>query len=241
MLFESLIAPVLMAVADGVILAWVLVEIRNAGLGDVANESMDLEGWIALLPGTMLVCFLAMPARYVSGAVALVLPYFPGMGLAPVAARTPPSGIWLDLLVYIRWQLGEGLIVLQALALAALPLVGAAAWSNGRFVAVLRGAGDLLRNEGGRLFSAILACGLACFGLAAIAYIPVLAIPTQTWILTAADAYAHYATLPIGLILTAMLIEMSRRTLPHARPIESIKPVAEVSPSSSEPVAVVSS
>ena len=39
----------------------------------------------------------------------------------------------------------------------------------------------------------------------------VLSLPIQTWVLGAADSYAHYATLPVGLLLTAGLVELFHR------------------------------
>ncbi|MBV8608950.1 MAG: hypothetical protein JO034_16015, partial [Singulisphaera sp.] len=43
-----------------------------------------------------------------------------------------------------------------------------------------------------------------------------LAMPPQTWVLSAADGYAHYATLPIGLLALAALVELGERSLPTA-------------------------
>ncbi len=37
---EAVVLPMLMALADGVIVAWVLVELRNAGLGDLERDSV---------------------------------------------------------------------------------------------------------------------------------------------------------------------------------------------------------
>ncbi len=52
--------------------------------------------------------------------------------------------------------------------------------------------------------------------MSAAAYVIVLSLPASTWALNAADSYAHYATLPVGLILTAALIELGERSLPLA-------------------------
>ena len=38
----------------------------------------------------------------------------------------------------------------------------------------------------------------------------------QTWVLGAADSYAHFATLPIGLWALAAFIELAERSLPVA-------------------------
>jgi hypothetical protein len=44
----------------------------------------------------------------------------------------------------------------------------------------------------------------------------VLLLPAQAWVLPAADSYAHYATLPVGLWTLAALIELAERSLPSA-------------------------
>jgi hypothetical protein len=44
-----------------------------------------------------------------------------------------------------------------------------------------------------------------------MAYALVLSLPAQPWVLATADGYAHYATLPIGLILTAALVELGQQ------------------------------
>ena len=217
LIFEALVVPVLTAITDGVVLAWVLVEIRNAGLTDEAVDSVDFGGLIALLPATILACVLAMPARYLATGVALALPYLPTPSLNALGQNVPVSRIWTVALTYIRWQLGPGLIVLQAAGLTTLSLVAASAWSRGSLKSVLTGAFQVLRREGGRLVALLAIVGLIAAGVAFVAYFVVLAIPTQPWVLQAADAYAHYATLPVGLLLTAALVELGRRTLPQAR------------------------
>ena len=49
-----------------------------------------------------------------------------------------------------------------------------------------------------------------------VAYLLVLSLPTSTWALAAADSYAHYGTLPVGLVLLAALVELGERSLPMA-------------------------
>jgi hypothetical protein len=41
-------------------------------------------------------------------------------------------------------------------------------------------------------------------------------LPAQSWVLAAADSYAHFATLPVGLCTLAALIELAERSLPTA-------------------------
>ena len=52
--------------------------------------------------------------------------------------------------------------------------------------------------------------------LSAAAYAVVLLLPAQSWVLNAADSYAHFVTLPVGLWTLAALIELARRSLPTA-------------------------
>ena len=51
-----------------------------------------------------------------------------------------------------------------------------------------------------------------------MAYLLVLSLPYSTWALAAADSYAHYGTLPVGLVLLAALVELGERSLPMATP-----------------------
>ena len=41
-------------------------------------------------------------------------------------------------------------------------------------------------------------------------------LPSQNWVLGAADAYAHYVTLPVGLWTLAAAIILAERSLPTA-------------------------
>ena len=45
-----------------------------------------------------------------------------------------------------------------------------------------------------------------------------LLLPAQAWVLNAADSYAHFLTLPVGLWTLAALIELAQRSLPTAVP-----------------------
>ena len=203
---EAAVVPALMAMADGVLVAWVLVELRNAGLGD-EDEALDVCGVTLVIPAAILGCVLAFPARYMAAGTFLILDYLMGF----VAAGTP-------LATYLGWQLGWGLIDFQAGGLVFVGLLGAAAWSRGTPGDALRGYGRLLRDEGGHLLAALVLAGLAAGPLSAASYFLVLSMPASTWVLAAADSYAHYATLPIGLVLLAALIELGERSLPLAVP-----------------------
>jgi hypothetical protein len=204
-ILEAAVLPMLMALADGVLVAWVLVELRNAGLGDAERDSFDVVGVTILIPSAALACVLAYPSRYVGTAAWLSLVNLPG-------AYT--SGTWVG--SYLSWQLGWGLVYLQGAAVVAAGLFGAVAWSRGTLADTLRGYFRLLSSEGGHLVATLAAGGLAAGALSTAAYVIVLSLPASTWALSAADSYAHYATLPVGLILMAALIELGERSLPLA-------------------------
>lgn len=216
-LVEVAFVPVLMAIADGAVLAWVLVELRNAGLAEPVQENLDLGGLIALLPATILACLLVMPARYMSTAVALAFPYFPTPSVSYTGQVISPSSFWNNITLYVRVILSSGILVLQTCSLAALGLIGATAWCKGTWWSGLMGWRSVLRAEGGRLIALTLSCSLIAGVLSTFSYLLLLAIPNQPWVLNAADAYAHFCTLPVGLLLTAGLVELGQRTLPLAR------------------------
>jgi hypothetical protein len=202
---EVVVVPLLMPLADGMLIAWVVVELRNAGLADSAEaEALDVPGAVALMPAAAVTCLLLMPGRYIATAVALAFQYFP----------TLAAGSWWT--QSVRWLLGWGVIDLQAAAIPAIGLVGALAWCRGTVGSLLSGFRRLLRHEGGHVVGFLISCALMAAGLAMGAYILVLSLPIQTWVLGAADSYAHYATLPIGLLLVAGLVELAERSLPVA-------------------------
>ena len=149
---------------------------------------------------------LAYPARYIGTAAWLSLVNLP---------VSYASGTWVA--SYLRWQLGWGLVYLQGAAVVALGLFGAVAWGRGGLRETATGYLRMLSGEGGHLVAALASGGLAAGAASsAVAYVLVLSLPASTWALTAADSYAHYATLPIGLILMAALIELGERSLPAA-------------------------
>jgi hypothetical protein len=211
LVIESAVVPPLMLLADALVLAWVLLELRQAdaeptdgGLGP------DVAAAVALIPGAALACLAALPARY-----AAVFAW-----LVPEPLRgVEPLGTALRGLIP-----GRGLIVLQAGSLALLGVAGVVALGRGRWVA---GVFRLLRAEGGRLVAAVAGASAAAGCLSAAAYAAVLSLPAQPWVLNAADSYAHYATLPLGLLLLATLVELASRALPAPPPSAEGLPVPE--------------
>jgi hypothetical protein len=202
---EVVFIPFLMVISDGFLLAWLLTELRNAGLDDTGEDRLDPRQAIALMPGAALACALALPARYVAALLLLGSLHMPTSVYATSLGR------------YIRWQLGWGLTDLQAGALVVVGLAGAVAWSRGTLRGSIAGYQRLLAAEGGHLIAALVLAGVAACSLAAAAYALVLLLPAQSWVLAAADSYAHFATLPVGLWLLAALIELAERSLPTAR------------------------
>ena len=73
---EAVFVPILMVISDGFLMAWLLTELRNAGLDNTGEDRLDLRQAIALMPGSALACALALPARYVATFVWL------GLGLS---------------------------------------------------------------------------------------------------------------------------------------------------------------
>ncbi|MBX6316380.1 MAG: hypothetical protein IRY99_26230, partial [Isosphaeraceae bacterium] len=133
---EAGIIPLFMALADGLLLAWVLAELRAAGPEGFGCESIDVAGAVVRVPAATLACVAALPARYVATGVWLLLYDVPS--LANLA--------WLRGCVR-----GWGLVKLQGVALVTAGLAGAAAWGRGTIGEAIRGYGRLLRAEGGRL------------------------------------------------------------------------------------------
>jgi hypothetical protein len=206
---EGLIVPLLMLICDGVLLAWILVELRNAGFDDMGEDRLDARQAIALMPAATLVCAFALPARYIATMVLLASTYL------PTSVTTTSLGN------YVRWQLGWGLTDVQVIALIGFGLAGAVAWSRGSIRGAFAGYGRLLEFEGGHVVAVAAIAGIASGLLAAAAYAVVLLLPAQSWVLAAADSYAHFVTLPVGLWTLAALIELAERSLPTATLVRS--------------------
>jgi hypothetical protein len=204
LMVEVFIVPVLMAVVDGLLLGWILVELRNASLGDTGNDALDSDEVVGLLPGSALACVAGLPARYVATTILLASLYVPSAAASTLIGR------------FIRWQLSWGLADIQAAALSIAGVAGAVAWSRGTVRGAFRGYRRLLATEGGAVLAVLVWSGLVGGLLSAVAYFLVLSLPTQTWVLAAADGYAHYGTLPVGLLALAALVELGERSLPAA-------------------------
>jgi hypothetical protein len=216
LVIEALVIPLLMVISDGILLAWLLTELRNAGLDDTGEERIDTRQAIALLPGAALACAVALPARYLATFVWL------SSGYMPTSASASALGD------YFRWQLGWGLTDVQAVSLLGLGLIGAVAWSRGTIWGAFAGYQRLLAAEGGHLVATLAMAGAAACLASAAAYAVVLLLPVQSWVLAAADSYAHFATLPVGLWTLAALIELTQRSLPTASLVRPVGRAASV-------------
>ncbi len=201
---ETVLVPAVMLTVDAFLFAWLLVELRDAGPGRLATERFDASQAVGLLPGAALACVAALPARYVATFLLLVMSYLPTAVTSTVVGQA------------IRWQLGWGLVDLQAATLCLVGLAGATAWSRGSLRESLLGYGRMLEADGVRVLVVLALAGAASALVSSIAYAIVLLLPPQSWVLAAADAYAHFATLPIGLWTLAALIELGERSLPVA-------------------------
>ncbi len=203
---EALLVPLMMSVCDGFLLAWVLTELRNAGFDQIGEDRFHPGQALELMPAAALGCAAALPARYVATLVFLALQHLPTSVGATALGR------------YIRWQLGWGLVDLQGASLVVLGSVGVVAWSRGSIGDAPWGFKRLLEAQAGHLMVALAMAAAAACLLAGLIYPLVLLLPPAGWVLPAADSYAHYVTLPVGLWTLAALIELAERSLPVADP-----------------------
>ena len=113
---------------------------------------MERSGWtppkrFELMPAAAIGCLLALPSRYAATAVFLGSQHVPASVLATPVGRC------------IRWQLGWGLVELQAASLVVVGVVGVAAWSQGTTAETLHGFRRLLAGETGRLIAVLAIAG----------------------------------------------------------------------------------
>jgi hypothetical protein len=202
---EAVFVPILMLIADGFLLAWLLGELRDAGFDNPGEDRLDFHQAMMLMPAAALACALALPARYIATFVFLASTYLPTWAHGTALGQV------------VRWHLaGWGLTDLQGAALVFVGLAGAVAWGAGGLRGSIVGYRRLLAAEGGHLVVALAMAATAAGVFAGTVYAIVLLLPAQGWVLFAADSYAHYATLPVGLWTLAALIELAQRSLPVA-------------------------
>jgi hypothetical protein len=223
LVIEAVIIPLLMLIADGFLLAWVLAELRNSGLDQTSDDRLDPLQATALMPAAALACVLALPARYMATFIWLTWTNL------PLWVSTMPLGS------YLRWQVGWGLTDLQAASLVTVGLVGVVAWGRGSIRGSVAGYRRMVVADGGHLIVALAMAFVATAVMSAAAYAVVLLLPAQSWVLAAADSYAHFATLPVGLWTLAAMIELGARSLPFASLAASSGPIErEMAPTHAE-------
>lgn len=202
---EPLVVPAVTAVCDGLLLGWVLSELREAGFDAPEADPFDPRAAVELMPASILACVAAVPARYLATAALLALIYH-----LPTSVDATAVGS------YVRWQLGPGLAATQGLGLLAAGVAGAVAWGGGGVTRAARDYVRLLGAQGARLAVVFFLSGLAAGTISAVAYLTLLSLPAASWVLNAADSYAHYGTLPVGLWLLSALVDLSETALPEA-------------------------
>lgn len=205
LMIEAVVVPTVMTFCDGVLLAWMLVELRAAGFDDPSRDSLDLAGSVALLPAATVACIAALPGRYLVTALLLAAWYVPSEVM-----NTTPLGSWMS------WQIRGGLSDLQGAAMLVTGFAGAVAWSRGDLAGAIRGYRRLVSSQGARLVVVLATGGLVSGALAAMAYLTILSLPAASWVLSAADSYAHYGSLPAGILTLSALVELGERSLPEA-------------------------
>ena len=201
---EAALMPLMMAFADGVLLSWVLTELRRTGYSD-EEAALDLRAVVRLWPAATLACVAVLPGRYLATALWLILPYAPGQAVRKFLA--PMLSGW-------------GLIWLQGAALVLLAMAGAAAWSGGGLKGLFRSFWRMMKAEGGRVAAVALLSGLTSGVAVAATYLIVLSLPQRSWLLMTADGYAHFASLAVGLVALAALVDLGAMSLPRASLVE---------------------
>ncbi|MDX2038891.1 MAG: hypothetical protein SFX72_19755 [Isosphaeraceae bacterium] len=205
--FEILLVPAVMLLSDALVLGWVLIGFRNATLAETDEVRFDFEEWLRILPAVATTCFFLLPSRYLSAFVTLSFSYV-------IAAWGTTTATPATVLTALRWALGPGIVAIQVLTLPALAAIGSSVWSKGSIRDMVRGSTSVLRGQGGRIVVAVaLIGGLSAAG-SSLTYFLLFAMPPQTWLLNAADSYSHLLTLPLGLMLTSLLVDFARLELP---------------------------
>ncbi len=90
LIVEAILIPMAMLLADGILLAWVLTELRNAKLDVAGQNRLDPLQAISLLPGAALACAVALPSRYIATFVFLAQAHLPTSIYTTCAGRLYP-------------------------------------------------------------------------------------------------------------------------------------------------------
>lgn len=201
-MIEMILEPTAMIMVDGVLLSWIIVELRDAGLTEASAIRPRPVQVMALLPAIFFVLLIAMPGRYLAHLNWIVLnTLLIHFGLQ--------SEIYLGAVNLFLWFFNQGLFIVQLLSLPLSFFVGAVAFSEGSIKKTLTVARLMLKLHGANLVFLLLLVG--CLNLIATSLIQyaLLSHPPEPWVLVASDSYTHYFTLCSGILLIAGFIEIA--------------------------------
>ena len=204
---EAAVVPLMMVLADAVLVAWVLVELRNAGLGDQEGETLDVIGVSLVVPAAARgASWRSRPGTWRRRS---------GWSWPTTCRRAcrPIPGV-----AYLRWQPAGGWSTSRRRRWRPSGCSGRWPGAGGRPATPWGAIPDARGPRGGTWSPRWRRAGWPRGASRRLAYLLVLSLPASTWELAAADSYAHYGTLPVGLILLAALVELGERSLPMAAP-----------------------
>ena len=202
---EAALVPIMMVICDGFLLAWVLTELRNAGL------DIDRRGSARYPPGDRLdagVCACVRPG--------LSIALRGDLRLAELRPTSRRGSMPRSLAPTCAGSSAGDLPIFKPSGLPWWVLPESSPGAGAR-------SGDRLSDSEG--FSPPTAAtwssswpwrAAAAALLAGSVYAILLLLPSQNWVLGAADSYAHYVTLPVGLWVLAAVITLAERSLPSA-------------------------
>ena len=218
---EAAFVPILMMICDGFLLAWVLTELRNAGLDTTGEDRLDIREAIALMPASAWRAFWSCPRDICDLRLA-------ERGLLPDLGQCHATGQLCTLAARLGTDRSSNRRTCHGRVCRRRRL------EPGHDLGIARRIQKTACRPR-RPLVVVLAMG--CAASAAVAgsvYALLLLLPSQPWVLGAADAYAHYVTLPVGLwTLAATIILAEHRYRPppftalsHRRKSTGHKPIS---------------
>ncbi len=200
--FEVVLEPLTMLLIDSVLLAWVIVELRDSLTASSERLAPNAEGLFDLFPAIIAVSLLLAPARVFSHVV--WLSWNSALENMGDSAQLPAQVVQ-----YVVWGLSWGLIDLQVFAAPLAILAGAVAYSSGSVRGTVGVAWRTMRERGSLYFLVTLVMGTFAFLSTSALTALMLSHPSEPWVLMAADFYSHLASLAIGLWYLSCLVEMA--------------------------------
>lgn len=200
--FETVVEPAVMIGIDAMILAWVVVELRDSQTLEPLDMKPRMSEIVQLLPAILLVNILVLPARYFVHIVWILWNNL----LQTVNLKSIYYNQAVESFV---WFLGDGFIYLQVVAFPLILVSGAVAFSSGSIRKMMKLVVGMLRFGGDKIV--LLAGCLGMVNLAGVTALNLLLIshPQEPWVLIASDSYCHYFTFLTGMILMSGLIEIA--------------------------------